>query len=57
MYNEIEVCSEELVVVSYKLGLTPGEKLWDDLTLNPLNDLRDLISRVEMYARLKDDVK
>ena len=39
MYNEIEECFEELVVVNYKLGLTSGEKLWEDLMLNPLVNL------------------
>ena len=44
-------------MVSYKLGLTPDGKLWDDLTLKPLIELRDLMSRVEMYANLEDYVK
>ena len=57
MYTEIKGYSEELAVVSYKLGLTPGKKLWDDLMLNSLTDLWDLMSRVQMYARLEDDVK
>ncbi|GFZ19306.1 hypothetical protein Acr_28g0000110 [Actinidia rufa] len=65
LYNEIEECSEELAeshpklkkVVSYKLGLTPCEKLWDDLMLNPSTDLQDLMTRMEMYARLEDDVR
>ncbi|GFS45979.1 hypothetical protein Acr_00g0099310 [Actinidia rufa] len=48
---------KEQLLLSYKLGLTPGEKLWDDLMLNPPNDLRDLMMQVEMYARLEDDVK
>ena len=39
IYNEIEECSEELEVVSYKLGLTPGKILWEDLTLSPIADL------------------
>ncbi|GFY96793.1 hypothetical protein Acr_11g0010990 [Actinidia rufa] len=56
-YNEIEECSEELAVVSYKLGLTLRERLWENLTLDPPINLRDLMSRVEMFARLEDDVK
>ena len=56
MNNEIEKCSKELVVVSYKLRLTSGEKLWEDLMLNPLVDLRYLMSQIEMFARLEDDV-
>ncbi|GFY81324.1 hypothetical protein Acr_01g0011330 [Actinidia rufa] len=39
------------------LGLTPGEKRWENLTLNPPTDLRDLMSRVEMFARLEDDIR
>ena len=27
-YNEIKECSEELAVASYKLRLTPWERLW-----------------------------
>ena len=57
MYNEIEECSEELAVASYKLGLTSREKLWKNLTLDPPIDLQDLLSRVKMFARLEDDVK
>ena len=56
LYNKNENCLEELTVVSYKLRLTLGEKLWVDLTLNPLVDLHDLMSRVEMFARLEDNV-
>ena len=40
LYNEIEECSEELVLVSYKLELTLGEELWEDLMLNPPIDGR-----------------
>ncbi|GFY96858.1 MICOS complex subunit, putative [Actinidia rufa] len=46
---------EEFVVVSYKLGLTLREKLFDDLTLDPTTKLPDLMARVEKYARLEDD--
>ena len=38
-YNEIEECSEELAVASYKLKLTLGEGLWENLTLDPTTDL------------------
>ena len=38
-YNEIEECSEELAVASYKLGLTLGKRLWENVTLNPPTDL------------------
>ncbi|GFZ00954.1 hypothetical protein Acr_14g0005890 [Actinidia rufa] len=50
-------CSEEMAVASYKLGLSPGDRLWENLTLDPPTGLRDLMSRVEMFARLEDDVR
>ena len=56
-YNEIEECSKELAVTSYKFGLTRGERLWENLTLNPPTDLRNLMSRVKMFTRSEDDVR
>ncbi|XP_057473961.1 uncharacterized protein LOC130762288 [Actinidia eriantha] len=56
-YNEINECSKEFTVASYKLGLTPRERLWENLTLNTPTDLQDLMSRVQMFARLDDDVR
>ncbi|GFY87332.1 peptidase family M48 family protein [Actinidia rufa] len=48
---------QELTVASYKLGLTLGEGICENLMLNPLADLWDLMSRIEMFARLEDDVR
>ena len=56
LYNRIEECSKELDVVSYRLGLTLREKLWEELILSPPTNLRDLMTQVEMFAWLKDDV-
>ena len=56
MFNEIEKCFEELAVISYKLGLIPGDKLWEDLMLSPAADFWDLMSGVKMFARIEDDV-
>ncbi|GFY91144.1 hypothetical protein Acr_07g0013400 [Actinidia rufa] len=50
LYNEIEDYSKELAVFNYKLGLSSGKKLYDDLTLNPPINLQDLMTRVEIYA-------
>ncbi|GFZ01023.1 hypothetical protein Acr_14g0006580 [Actinidia rufa] len=55
--NRIEDCSKELAIASYKLGLALGERLWENLTLDPPINLQDLMFRVEMFARLEDDVK
>ncbi|GFS37725.1 hypothetical protein Acr_00g0053660 [Actinidia rufa] len=57
IYNEIEECSEEMAVASYKLRLSSGDRLWENLTLDPPTGLRDLMSRVEMFARLEDDIR
>ena len=38
-FNEVKECSEEFAVASYKLGLTLGERIWEDLTLCLLADL------------------
>ncbi|GFY97772.1 hypothetical protein Acr_12g0003130 [Actinidia rufa] len=56
-YNEIEEYFEEMAVASYKLGLAPGDRLWENLMLDPPTGLRDLMSQVEMFARLEDDVR
>ncbi|GFZ03447.1 hypothetical protein Acr_16g0000710 [Actinidia rufa] len=56
-YNEVEECSEELVVVSYKLRLTLGERLWENLALNPPIDLQNLMSWVKLFAQLEDDTR
>ncbi|GFZ00575.1 hypothetical protein Acr_14g0002100 [Actinidia rufa] len=55
MYNDLEECLEELVVVSCNVGLTPCEKLSEDLMLKPPADLQDLMSWVKTFARLEDD--
>ncbi|GFS38479.1 hypothetical protein Acr_00g0057730 [Actinidia rufa] len=34
-----------------------SKRLWENLTLDPPTGLRDLMSRVEMFARLEDDVR
>ena len=46
-----------MAVASYKLRLTPRERLWENLMLKPPIDLQDFMSQVEMFARLEDDVK
>ena len=55
-YNEIEECSKELVVSSYKLGLALGKRPWEYLTLNPPADLWDRMSWVKMFVRLEDEI-
>ena len=42
--------------MSYKLGMTLEERLWEHLMLNPSTELRDLMSWIEMFAHLEDDI-
>ena len=44
-------------MVSYKLRMTLGERLWEILMLNPPTDLWDLMSQVDMFSRLEDDIR
>ncbi|XP_057459235.1 uncharacterized protein LOC130749892 [Actinidia eriantha] len=46
-----------MAMASYKLGLALRDRLWENLTLEPPTSLRDLMSRVEMFARLEDYVR
>ena len=48
---------KELAVVNYKLRLTPGDKLWDDLTSDPRTKTYDPIAHVEKFAQLEYDAK
>ncbi|PSR88326.1 DEAD-box ATP-dependent RNA helicase [Actinidia chinensis var. chinensis] len=52
-YNEIEECSKELAVVSYKLGLTLWERPWENLMFNPPSDLQDLMSQARDQCGLQ----
>ena len=53
-YNEIKECLEEFPIDSYKLGLTPGERFWKDLTFSPLADLQDLMSLVKNVCPVRE---
>ena len=44
-------------MISYKLRLTPNKKLWDELTLYPPKDLRDLMKCIKMYAQMAEVIR
>ncbi|GFY88857.1 hypothetical protein Acr_06g0007970 [Actinidia rufa] len=46
-----------MAVASYKLGRALRDRLWENLTLDPPIGLWDLMSRVEMFAHLEDDIR
>ncbi|XP_028114674.1 uncharacterized protein LOC114312614 [Camellia sinensis] len=56
-YNDLEenVCSKQMVVMSFKHGLRPESKLRQSLTKRPATALKDLRARIEQYAHLEDD--
>ncbi|XP_028078611.1 uncharacterized protein LOC114280442 [Camellia sinensis] len=56
-YNDLKknVCSEQMVVMSFKQGLRLESKLRQPLTNHPATVLKDLRVRIEQYARLEDD--
>ncbi|XP_028065970.1 uncharacterized protein LOC114268937 [Camellia sinensis] len=56
-YNDLEenVCSEQMVIMSFKHGLRLESKLRQSLTKCPATALKDLHARIEQYTRLEDD--
>ncbi|XP_028085513.1 uncharacterized protein LOC114286527 [Camellia sinensis] len=56
-YNDLEenVCSEQMVVMSFKHGLRPKSKLRQSLTKRPATALKDLRAKIEQHACLEDD--
>ncbi|XP_028069368.1 uncharacterized protein LOC114271902 [Camellia sinensis] len=56
-YNDLEenVCSEQMVILSFKHGLRPESRLRQSLTKRPATTLKDLLARIEQYARLEDN--
>ncbi|XP_028112451.1 uncharacterized protein LOC114310608 [Camellia sinensis] len=56
-YNDLEknVCSDQMIVMSFKHGLCPESKLRQSLTKPLATELKDLCARIEQYARFEDD--
>ncbi|XP_028082312.1 uncharacterized protein LOC114283647 [Camellia sinensis] len=57
VYNQIPVCNQELVVVSFKNGMENDCSLWQSLAKTLLKNLEDLMEKVEKYARAEEDRK
>ena len=55
MYNEIGGGNEQIAASTFRLGLPQESKLRDSLTMHPLEDMHQLIRRIEEYKRLEDD--
>ncbi|XP_075636473.1 uncharacterized protein LOC142608661 [Castanea sativa] len=55
LYNEIGGGNEKIAASTFWMGLPEESKLRESLTLNPPEDMRQLMRRIEEYKRLEDD--
>ena len=47
--------NEKIVGSTFRMGLLENSKLWESLTKRPLEDMRQLMRRIEEYKQLEDD--
>ena len=55
LYNEIGRGNKKIVASTFRIGLPEDFELWESLTKRPLEDMRQLMRRIEKYKCLKDD--
>ena len=55
LYNEIDGGNEKITASTFRMGLLENSELWELLTKRPLEDMRQLMRRIEEYKRLEDD--
>ena len=55
VYNEVDGCTEEIAIKTFKLGLDPEFELRYSLSRRPAKSMRDLMSRIEQFVRVEDD--
>jgi len=55
LYNEIGGGNEKIVTSTFRMGLPKDSELWESLTRRPLEDMRQIIRRIEEYKHLEDD--
>uniref|UniRef100_A0A2N9HLB1 Integrase catalytic domain-containing protein n=1 Tax=Fagus sylvatica TaxID=28930 RepID=A0A2N9HLB1_FAGSY len=54
-YNDIDNCSEDVAVRTFKSGLPLGTGLRQSLTKRPATTLRKLMDRIEQFIRVEED--
>ena len=54
-YNDIDNCSEDVVVRTFKSGLPLGTRLRQCLTKRPATTLRKLMDRIEQFIKVEED--
>ena len=55
VYNEMDRCTEEIAIKTFKLGLDPNSELRQNLTRRPAKMMRDLMSQIEQLVWVEDD--
>ena len=55
LYNEIGRGNEKIATGTFKMGLPEDSELQESLTKRPLEDMRQLMRRIEEYKHLEDD--
>jgi hypothetical protein len=55
VYNEVDDCTEEIAIKTFKLGLNPKSELRHNLSRRPTKSMRDLMSRIEQFVQVEDD--
>lgn len=55
MYNEIGGGNEQVVGSTFRLELAQESELRDFLTMHPLENMHQLMRKIEEYKRLEDD--
>ena len=55
LYNEIGGGNERIAASTFRIGLPENSELWESLTKRPLEDMRQLMRRIEEYKWLEDD--
>ena len=54
LFNEVEDCSEQVAVASFKIGLPSSSLLYQSLTKKEAMTIDDLMARIEKYAKVED---
>ncbi|XP_058202934.1 uncharacterized protein LOC131317395 [Rhododendron vialii] len=55
-FNEIESCSEEYAIATFKTGLPIWGELRRSLNMHPVATLARLMERIEQHDRMEDDI-
>uniref|UniRef100_A0A2N9FGT9 Retrotransposon gag domain-containing protein n=1 Tax=Fagus sylvatica TaxID=28930 RepID=A0A2N9FGT9_FAGSY len=55
VYNEVDGCTEEIAIKTFKLGLNLESEPRHNLSRRLAKSMRDLMSRIEQFVRVEDD--